>query len=50
MEKWVPNVRFKLYPKDTHWVSISKSAEVSQDIRDFIEGKDVPKESAEKPH
>ena len=49
LEKLVPNVRFKLYPKDTHWVSISKSAAVSQDIRDFIEGKDVPKESAEKP-
>ena len=49
LEKLVPNVHFKLYPKDSHWVSISKSAEVSQDIRDFIEGKDVPKESAEKP-
>jgi len=50
MQKWVPNVHFKLYPKDTHWVSISKSAEVTQDIRDFVEGKDTPKETAEKPH
>jgi len=45
MEKLVPNVRFKLYPNDTHWVSISKSKEVTQDIRDFVEGKDVPKEA-----
>ena len=50
MEKLVPDVHFKLYPHDTHWVSISKSAEVTQDIRDFVEGKDTPKETSEKPH
>ena len=50
LEKWVPDLHVKLYPKDSHWVSISKSAEVSQDIRDFIAGKDTPKESAEKAH
>ncbi len=49
MEKLVPDVHFKLYPHDSHWVSISKSPEVIQDIRDFISGKDVPKETAEKP-
>jgi len=48
MEKLVPNVHFKLYPRDTHWVSISKPQKVNQDIRDFIEGKDIPQESAEK--
>jgi pimeloyl-ACP methyl ester carboxylesterase len=48
MEKLVPDVRFKLYPHDGHWVSISKPAEVNQDIRAFIEGKDVPHESAGK--
>ncbi len=48
MEKLVPNAHFKLYPRDTHWVSISKSKEVSQDIRDFIEGRDVPMETAAK--
>jgi epoxide hydrolase 4 len=48
MEKLVPDVHFKLYPHDSHWVSISKSPEVIQDIRDFISGKDTPKETAEK--
>jgi pimeloyl-ACP methyl ester carboxylesterase len=50
LEKLVPDIRFRLYPKDTHWVSISKSQEVSQDIRNFIEGKDMPRESAEAAH
>ncbi|HLG90527.1 MAG TPA: alpha/beta hydrolase [Alphaproteobacteria bacterium] len=45
MEKLVPNIRFRLYPNDTHWVSISKSKETTQDMRDFIEGKDMPHES-----
>jgi len=48
MEKWVPNAHFVLYPHDTHWVSISKTKETDQNIRDFIEGKDFPKESAAK--
>jgi pimeloyl-ACP methyl ester carboxylesterase len=50
MEKLVPDVHFKLYPHDTHWVSISKSPEVIQDMRQFIDGKDTPKETAEKAH
>jgi pimeloyl-ACP methyl ester carboxylesterase len=48
MEKLVPNAHFVLYPHDTHWVSISKSKEVDQNIRDFIEDKPIPKETAAK--
>jgi len=45
LSKLVPNIRYRLYPNDTHWVSISKSKETTQDMRDFIEGKEMPEES-----
>jgi len=48
LEKLVPDIRFRLYPKDSHWVSISKGPQVSQDIRDFVEGKPMPHESVAK--
>jgi pimeloyl-ACP methyl ester carboxylesterase len=48
MSALVPNIRYRLYPQDTHWVSISKPKEVDADIRAFIEDKDLPAESAAK--
>jgi pimeloyl-ACP methyl ester carboxylesterase len=50
MSKLAPNAHYRLYPQDTHWVSISKPAQVNADIRAFIEDKDVPEESAAKAH
>jgi hypothetical protein len=49
LETLVPNIRFRLYPGESHWVSISRSTEVSQDIRTFVENKPMPHESAAKP-
>jgi len=46
LDKWVPNLSVKLYPYDDHWVMIEKGKEVAQDIRQFIEAKDFPKDSA----
>lgn len=48
LQKLVPNAKFRLYPHDTHWVSISKAPEVTQDIRNFLDNKDFPQESAAK--
>ena len=45
LDRWVPNLSVKLYPDDDHWVMIEKHKEVAQDIRQFIDGKDFPKES-----
>ena len=44
LDKWVPDVRYKLYPDDGHNVMITKYKEVSADMRAFIEGKDIPRE------
>ena len=45
LDKWVPNLSVKLYPDDDHWVMIEKYKEVAQDIRQFIENKNFPKDS-----
>jgi epoxide hydrolase 4 len=45
LDKWVRDLSVKLYPDDDHWVMIEKYKEVAQDIRQFIEGKDFPKDS-----
>jgi pimeloyl-ACP methyl ester carboxylesterase len=45
LDKWLPNLSVRLYPDSDHWVMIDKYKEVAQDIREFVEGKDFPKES-----
>ena len=45
LDKWVPNLRVKLYPDDDHWVMLEKNTPVAQDIRRFVDDKDFPKES-----
>jgi pimeloyl-ACP methyl ester carboxylesterase len=45
LDKWVTNLRVKLYPDDDHWVMLEKHKQVAQDIRRFIEDNDFPKES-----
>jgi epoxide hydrolase 4 len=46
LEKWVPNLRVKLYPEDDHWVMLQKAKPVAQDMRAFIDDdKSVPRES-----
>jgi pimeloyl-ACP methyl ester carboxylesterase len=46
LEKWVPDLRVKLYPEDDHWVMLQKAKPVAQDMRAFIDDdKSVPKES-----
>jgi pimeloyl-ACP methyl ester carboxylesterase len=46
LEKWVPNLRVKLYPDDDHWVMLEKARPVAQDIRSFIDDDQrFPKES-----
>ena len=46
LEKWVPNLRVKLYPEDDHWVMLQKAKPVALDIRAFIDDdKSFPKES-----
>jgi epoxide hydrolase 4 len=46
LEKWVPNLRVKLYPEDDHWVMLQKAKPVAQDLRAFIDDdKSFPKES-----
>ena len=44
LDKWVPNVSFKMYPNADHWVMIDMYKEVAQDIRKFVEGTQ-PKDS-----
>ena len=46
LDKWVTDLRVKLYPDDDHWVMLQKAASVAQDIRRFIDDdKTFPKES-----
>jgi pimeloyl-ACP methyl ester carboxylesterase len=45
LDKWVTNLRVKLYPDDDHWVMIEKGKELAADMRQFIDGKDFPKDS-----
>jgi pimeloyl-ACP methyl ester carboxylesterase len=45
LDKWVTDLRVKLYPDDDHWVMLEKHTAVAQDIRRFIDDKDFPKES-----
>jgi pimeloyl-ACP methyl ester carboxylesterase len=45
LDKWVPNLSVKLYPDDDHWVMLEKAKPVALDIRNYIDGKGVPKES-----
>jgi pimeloyl-ACP methyl ester carboxylesterase len=45
LDKWVPNLRVRLYPDDDHWVMLEKNKQVAQDIRRFVDDKDFPKES-----
>jgi hypothetical protein len=45
LDRWAPNLSVKLYPNEDHWVMIEKYKEVAQDVRQFIDGKDFPKES-----
>ena len=49
LEKWVPNLKVRLYPADDHWVMMAKGKEVAQDIRRYIDDKDFPKESVYRP-
>ncbi len=39
LEALVPNVSFKLYPGEAHWLSIMRAKEVNKDIRDFLGAK-----------
>jgi epoxide hydrolase 4 len=45
LDKWVPDLRVRLYPDDDHWVMLEKPTQLAQDMRQFIDGKDVPRES-----
>jgi pimeloyl-ACP methyl ester carboxylesterase len=45
LDAWVENLSVKLYPDDDHWVMLEKNKAVAQDIRQFIDGRDFPKES-----
>jgi hypothetical protein len=45
LDKWVTDLRVKLYPDDDHWVMLEKNTAVAQDIRRFVDDKDFPKES-----
>jgi hypothetical protein len=45
LDKWVTNLSVKRYPDDDHWVMLEKHKQVAQDIRRFIDDKDVPKDS-----
>jgi pimeloyl-ACP methyl ester carboxylesterase len=45
LEKWVPNLKIRIYPEDDHWVMLQKAVPVAKDIRGFIEDKNFPKES-----
>jgi len=46
LEKWVPDLRVKLYPDDDHWVMLEKARPVAQDMRQFIDDeKSFPRES-----
>jgi len=49
LEKWVPNLRVRLYPEDDHWVMMAKGKLLAQDMRQFIDGKGTPKESVYRP-
>ena len=39
LDKWVTNLRVRLYPDDDHWVMLEKDASVAQDIRRFVDDK-----------
>jgi len=45
LDKWVTNLSVRLYPDDDHWVMLEKYGQVAQDMRQFIDGKDFPRES-----
>src|SRR6516165_2171560 len=45
LDTWVPNLSVKLYPDDDHWVMLEKYREVAEDIRQFIEDKNLAKDS-----
>ena len=45
LDKWVSNMWVKLYPENGHWVFIERYKEVNADMRAFIEGKDMRRES-----
>ena len=45
LDKYVTNLTIKLYPDDGHNLSQIRHKEVNRDIRDFIEGRSMPKES-----
>lgn len=45
LDTWVTDLRVRLYPDDDHWVMLQKHTAVAQDIRRFIDGADVPRES-----
>jgi pimeloyl-ACP methyl ester carboxylesterase len=49
LDKWVPDLSIRLYPDDDHWVMMEKYREVSEDIRQFIERRDFPKDSVYRP-
>jgi pimeloyl-ACP methyl ester carboxylesterase len=46
LEKWVPNLSVKLYPRDDHWIMLAKGKQLGQDMRRYIDdAKSFPKES-----
>ena len=45
LDKWVTNLRVKLYPDDDHWVMLEKAPSVAHDIRRFVDDPSFPKES-----
>ena len=45
LDKWVTDLTVRLYPDDDHWVMMQKGPEVARDIRQFITGANMPRES-----
>ena len=49
LDQWVTDLTVRLYPDDDHWVMLQKGPQVAKDIRQFIEGQNVPRESVYRP-
>jgi pimeloyl-ACP methyl ester carboxylesterase len=45
LDKWVPNLTVKIYPDDDHWIMLPKGKALAADMRQFIDGRELPKES-----
>jgi epoxide hydrolase 4 len=49
LEKWVPNLKIRLYPDGDHWVMLTHGKAVAGDIRGFLTDPGFPKESVFRP-